>query len=146
MNKLFISIVLIFVVVAGTLLFQASRTGTSDVRLPSDLSTRAANTPINRIRVAGKVADLPIDYRVEPTIELRFSIEDPGTGAKKPGVVPVVYNGVKPDMFASGRDVIIDGDFEGGTLIATKLLTQCPSKYQAPNPGQLYNPGTSQKP
>lgn len=122
----------LFFVVAGALVFQASQSGTSTVLMPSELAAHA-NTPMSRIRVAGRVTALPVDYKVEPAIELKFSIEDPGTVAdKKPGVVPVVYNGIKPDMFAAGRDVIIDGDFVGGVLTANKLLTQCPSKYEAP--------------
>lgn len=138
-NKLFISLVLVFIVVAGALVFQASQEGTSSVILPSDLATRATES-LPRIRVGGRVANLPVEYRVEPTIELKFSIEDPGANAaaKRPGTIPVIYNGIKPDMFASGRDVIIDGDFNGGTLTANKLLTQCPSKYEAPSAEKMY--------
>ncbi len=139
MNKLFISLVVVFIVVAAALVFQASQEGTSSVILPSDLAAKPAET-MNRIRVGGRVADLPYEYRVEPTIELKFSIEDPGSNPsmKRPGTVPVIYNGIKPDMFAAGRDVIIDGDFSGGTLTANKLLTQCPSKYEAPSADKLY--------
>jgi cytochrome c-type biogenesis protein CcmE len=82
---------------------------------------------------------MPIDYKVEPAIELKFSIEDPGNKPdKRAGVVPVVYAGIKPDMFAPGRDVIIDGDFDGSVLTATKLLTQCPSKYEPPSADKAY--------
>ncbi|MBN8551114.1 MAG: cytochrome c maturation protein CcmE [Deltaproteobacteria bacterium] len=139
MNKLFISIVLVFVVVAGALVFQASQEGTSSVILPSALAANSA-VDMKRIRVGGRVAALPVDYRVEPTIELKFSLEDPGSNpaTKHPGIIPVVYSGIKPDMFAPGRDVIIDGDFTGGTLTAHKLLTQCPSKYEAPSAETMY--------
>lgn len=138
-NKLFISLVLVFVVIAGALVFQASQEGTSAVVLPSDLAARSSES-LSRIRVGGRVAALPVEYKVEPSIELRFSIEDPGSNpeSKRPGTIPVVYNGIKPDMFATGRDVIIDGDFSGGTLTANKLLTQCPSKYEAPSAETLY--------
>jgi cytochrome c-type biogenesis protein CcmE len=50
-------------------------------------------------------------------------------------VVPVVYQGLKPDMFAAGRDVLIDGDYVGGVIKAAKLQTQCPSKYEPVAPG-----------
>jgi len=138
LNKLFISLVVVFVVVAGALVFQASQEGTSTVILPSELASSSAN-PRSRIRVAGRVAALPVEYKVEPSIELKFNIEDPGSGTvKRSGTVPVVYNGIKPDMFATGRDVIIDGDFNGGTLTANKLLTQCPSKYEPPSVEKMY--------
>jgi cytochrome c-type biogenesis protein CcmE len=148
MNRVFISLVLGVATIAGLSIFQMTRTTVSTVYLPSELAPRI-NSSIERIRVAGRVADLPIDYRVEPIVELRFSIQDPPekkddsaavTMAEVPAaaVVPVVYQGVKPDMFAPGRDVIIDGHLENGQLVAVKLLTQCPSKYEAPKPVEHY--------
>ncbi len=53
-------------------------------------------------------------------------------------LVPVVYQGLRPDMFEAGRDVIIDGEFKDGVVIASSLLTQCPSKYEAPSPEGKY--------
>ena len=64
---------------------------------------------------------------------MRFGIEDPGTGGG--GLIAVVYRGVRPDMFAVGRDVIMDGDYYNGTFTAANLLTQCPSKYEPPKAG-----------
>jgi cytochrome c-type biogenesis protein CcmE len=38
----------------------------------------------------------------------------------------------KPDMFADGRDVIVEGKLTpSGEITATQVLTSCPSKYQA---------------
>ena len=132
MNRIFISLLIVIVAVAGLLLFQASKDGTSVVMRPSVLAASPADAVLNRIRVVGRVASLPIDYQVEPEIKLTFSIHDPGPAE---GVtIPLVYRSLKPDMFAPGRDVIIDGEFQGGILTAQKLLTQCPSKYEPPLP------------
>lgn len=117
------------------MIFQATRRGTSTVMLPSALAAQPEGKRLTRIRVAGRVAPAAIDYRVEPPIQLKFSIEDPGTGK---GTIPVVYNGFKPDMFAVGRDIIIDGEFEEGKVIAHKLQTQCPSKYEPPSVESMY--------
>jgi cytochrome c-type biogenesis protein CcmE len=38
-------------------------------------------------------------------------------------------------MFQAGRDVLIDGDFKDGKIVAAKLQTQCPSKYEPAVPG-----------
>jgi cytochrome c-type biogenesis protein CcmE len=38
-------------------------------------------------------------------------------------------------MFAEGRDVIIEGRYENGTLHAQQIMTSCPSKYE-PKPGE----------
>lgn len=131
MGKIFLSIVALFVVIAGVLVFQATRGTRSLVFMPSELLHDAPSGSLERIRLAGRVIE-PISYSMEPKLELRFSVEDP----KNPqGSVPVVYQGIKPDMFTAGRDVIIDGDYESGTVQASKLLTQCPSKYEPPVPG-----------
>lgn len=133
MNKVFYSIIVVFVVLCGLLLFQASQTGTSVVLMPSEVIAKSRfQKSIPRIRVAGRVTTENVSYVVEPSFELKFSVEDP----KNPqGALPVVYQGIKPDMFAAGRDVIIDGEFRAGALQASKLLTQCPSKYEPPTPG-----------
>ena len=58
---------------------------------------------------------------------LRFTLRDvAGTAA-----VPVVYTGSVPDLFARGRDVVVSGQLENGTFVATRdsLVTKCPSKY-----------------
>jgi cytochrome c-type biogenesis protein CcmE len=108
------------------------------VLLPSALAAEPVDAIVTRIRVAGRVSADPIEYVVAPRFELKFAVLDPGSKATGPGVLRVVYRGVKPDMFAPGRDVIMDGNFSGGVLEATKLLTQCPSKYEAPKPTDQY--------
>jgi cytochrome c-type biogenesis protein CcmE len=47
--------------------------------------------------------------------------------------VPVVYTGSVPDLFASGRDIVVDGTLENGTFVAKpdSMVTKCPSKYTA---------------
>ncbi len=75
----------------------------------------------------------PIEYQTEPRMVLRFGVEDPKDGNGT--VAAVVYENLKPDMFAAGRDVLIDGDYVGGVIKAAKLQTQCPSKYEPAMPG-----------
>jgi len=37
----------------------------------------------------------------------------------------------KPDMLAENRDVIVEGKLgAGGVIIASQVMTSCPSKYQ----------------
>jgi cytochrome c-type biogenesis protein CcmE len=45
--------------------------------------------------------------------------------------VPVVYKGSVPDLFKTGREVVVDGRMERGTFVAVPntLVTKCPSKY-----------------
>src|SRR5690606_19121203 len=137
-----VSIVITFVVIAGRLLFQASQTATATVYVPSQLSAQGQDVVLRRVRLGGKVADLPVQYVVEPEFELRFMIEDSVPEGESPAEsvarVPVVYRGVKPDMFAPGRDVILDGEYVHGEFVASSLLTQCPSKYEPPHVAEMY--------
>ena len=132
MGRVFAVLVTAFILIGGALVYQAARQGTSLVLVPSDLLSPAHAKGMSRIRVGGRVADLPIEYQVEPKAELKFSIHDSGKADEK--FVNVIYAGLKPDMFAAGRDVIIDGEWVDNKLVASKLLTQCPSKYEPPQP------------
>jgi cytochrome c-type biogenesis protein CcmE len=58
---------------------------------------------------------------------LRFMLRDRKSAAK----VPVVYKGSVPDLFKTGREVVVDGTLRNGTFVAVPntLVTKCPSKY-----------------
>jgi cytochrome c-type biogenesis protein CcmE len=79
------------------------------------------------LRVAGRVGANSVSWNAA-TLDLKFRLanfeDDDG--------VEVVYNGVLPDMFAEGRDVIVEGSYaHQGAFHARTLLTACPSKYEA---------------
>jgi cytochrome c-type biogenesis protein CcmE len=82
------------------------------------------------LRVAGRVRAGSIDWDAK-TLALRFAIGAFDEGGSVGPAVPVAYTGIKPDMFADGRDVIIEGRYREGTIHADKVLTSCPSKYEA---------------
>lgn len=137
MNRIFFILVGAVAVGALLLMVQASQSGTSQVFTPGELLARTPEESIPRLRIAGKIsAQVPISYVTEPSAELRFSIENPS--GETNGSVPVVYRDLKPDMFSAGRDVIIDGEFSGGVITASSLLTQCPSKYEPPSAEKQY--------
>ena len=76
------------------------------------------------IRVAGPVTADPIQWDVRH-LSLTFHI---GAGEAR---LPVQYKGVKPDMFQAGVNVIVEGRIgRDGILMASILMTSCPSKYQ----------------
>lgn len=139
-NRLFLNIIIIFSLIAAIAIYFATQGSAASMALPSDLPKILENSgrsEIRRIKVAGRVsADTEIKYTVEPQIELVFGIENPpkSTETHSNVHIPVIYKGLKPDMFAAGRDVIVEGEFKDGTLYANNLMTQCPSKYEAPLP------------
>ena len=76
------------------------------------------------IRVAGQVTADPIQWEARQ-LSLAFRI---GEGEAR---LPVQYTGVKPDMFQTGVTVIVEGRIgRDGVLMASTLMTSCPSKYQ----------------
>jgi cytochrome c-type biogenesis protein CcmE len=93
------------------------------------------------IQLAGRTGTVSLVGRVvgKPTGDafaggLRFRLRD----VKDPAgpTVPVVYTGAVPDLFATGRDIVIDGKLVNGTFVAAPgtMVTKCPSKYSASKP------------
>lgn len=97
------------------------------------------------VRIAGRVS--PGDIKWDPnSLTLSFSIvpPPPQDGAKiepvsmhPPKQIKVICNGQpKPDMFAAGRDVIVEGHLVGHNFVrADQVMTSCPSKYQPKKAG-----------
>jgi cytochrome c-type biogenesis protein CcmE len=82
------------------------------------------------LRIAGRVRAGSIDYDAK-TLHLRFQLAGFADAAQADASVPVAFTGIKPDMFADGRDVIVEGRYTDGVLRANQVLTSCPSKYEA---------------
>lgn len=81
------------------------------------------------VRVAGRVRNGTVRWDAR-TLDLAFDLGDFEEASDL--MVPVTYNGLLPDMFAEGRDVIVEGRYDGGgTFRAHTVLTSCPSKYEA---------------
>lgn len=79
------------------------------------------------VRIAGRVAEGSMDWDAG-TRDLHFQLDD----IEHDGVVTVHFNGLLPDMFSEGRDVIVEGPATGGEVFeASQVLTSCPSKYEA---------------
>ncbi|HSU91013.1 MAG TPA: cytochrome c maturation protein CcmE [Sporolactobacillaceae bacterium] len=117
---------------------------TSEYYLTVDeVSARQAELGRDPIRVAGRVKPGTISW--EPnTLTLKFVIvpipDAPAATPVRPVSVkavdsvsfPVFCEGQpKPDMLAENRDVIVEGKLTaGGVIIASQVMTSCPSKYQ----------------
>ena len=90
-------------------------------------------------QLAGKTGEVSLVGRVigTPTGDphgagLRFTLED--IEGKQKEQVTVVYKGSVPDLFRTGRDLVVTGTRHAdGTFVTTpgSMITKCPSKYQA---------------
>jgi cytochrome c-type biogenesis protein CcmE len=78
-----------------------------------------------KVQLVGKVVGAPSGDA--HGAGLRFTVRD----VKGAATVAVLYHGTVPDLFRSGRDVVMQGRLRDGTFVATpnSLLTKCPSKY-----------------
>ena len=78
-----------------------------------------------RVRLAGKVADEGVETH-PGLMTARFDL----LGAERR--VAVAYEGVIPDMFKPGCNVVLEGSRDAaGVFQADTMMTKCASKYQA---------------
>ncbi len=108
-------------ILAGALVY-TSFSASTEASTPSQLITSAE--PGRSYELTGKVVKDSVTRGDE---RLRFSVRDrDGTAS-----VPVVYEGVVPDPFREGREVIVSGQLRDGAFIAERdsLITKCPSKF-----------------
>ena len=97
--------------------------GTPSVK-PSQLADQTGS-----LSLVGQVVGRPTgDANAEG---LRFRLRD----VKDPSspTVLVIYKGSVPDLFAPGRDLVVEGELRNGTFVAAPgtMVTKCPSKYTA---------------
>jgi cytochrome c-type biogenesis protein CcmE len=109
------------VLLAGALVY-TSFTASTEASTPSDVLAGAE--PGRSYELTGKVARDSVQRDGD---RLRFAIRDRDGSAS----VPVVYEGVVPDPFREGREVIVSGELQKGTFVAERdsLVTKCPSKF-----------------
>ncbi|HEX5583772.1 cytochrome c maturation protein CcmE, partial [Gaiella sp.] len=112
-------------VLAVFLLYTSLAGGGTPSVSPSELASKTGE-----VALAGKVVGTPTG---DPHgAGMRFVVEDIDGSSKQR--VTVLYKGSVPDMFRTGRDVVVTGTQQAGGTFVTKpgsMITKCPSKYQA---------------
>jgi cytochrome c-type biogenesis protein CcmE len=106
---------------AGALVY-TSFSAATEAATPSQLVASA--DPDRFYELTGKVVDGSVERSGE---SMRFAVRDRAGST----AIPVVYEGVVPDPFREGREVIVEGRVRDGTLVAERdsLVTKCPSKF-----------------
>jgi cytochrome c-type biogenesis protein CcmE len=107
-------------VLAVFLLYTSIAGGGTPVVRPSQLAGHHG-----RVSLMGQVVGTPSGDA--HAAGKRFQLRD----VKGATTVMVVYKGSVPDLFKTGRDVVVDGRLRNGVFIAVPdtLVTKCPSKY-----------------
>jgi cytochrome c-type biogenesis protein CcmE len=90
----------------------------------SEFTDRSTELYDTNVRVAGKIADSPINWSAED-LELRFTITEGGD------TLMVIYHGAKPSSFKVGSNIVVEGKYHSdGIFRASQLIMKCPSKYE----------------
>ena len=77
------------------------------------------------VRVAGNVADAPVEWNAED-IELLFTLTEGGRN------MTVIYNGAQPAGFKAGSTILAEGKYGSDDIFrASQIIMKCPSKYES---------------
>jgi cytochrome c-type biogenesis protein CcmE len=145
--RFFIGVSLIAAAI-GYLIYSSIRTTSEYYLTVPEVAARQSELGGQAIRVAGRVK--PGNIAWDPnSLTLKFEIapipdvDANGAPVKPVSAVasdvasePVSFRVVaagepKPDMFAPGRDVIVEGKLDAdGSIAASQVMTSCPSKYK----------------
>ena len=135
---------LVIVGAVAALIYTAARETSAYFLTMDEYAADASAHSGKQLRLAGRVTDGSVRWDPK-TLDLEFAMQ-PIPPKKEKGatnvaetappppanaVLTVKYNGILPDMFAEGRDVIVEGRVTNQVFVADTLLTTCPSKYEA---------------
>jgi cytochrome c-type biogenesis protein CcmE len=110
-----------FAVLLATGLVYTSFNASSEAREPSELATAA---PGKTYEMTGKVVPGSIEER---GTGIAFEVRDRDGSAS----IPATYDGVVPDPFRGGREIVLKGTVVDGVFVGETdtLVTKCPSKF-----------------
>jgi len=122
-RKIRLIVALSAAVLLAVALIYTSFSASTEAKQPSEILNAS---PDSSYDLTGVVVPGSIHYRAS---ELNFRVADRDDRKVS---IPVRYTGEVPDPFRDGREVIVTGKVEDGTLIAERdsLVTKCPSKFQ----------------
>jgi cytochrome c-type biogenesis protein CcmE len=120
-RKIRLGVALSVAVLLAVALVYVSFSASDQTKEPSQILTA---TPGQKFEMNAKVIPKSVRHEGET---LKFEVEDRNGG----GAMPVSYQGVVPDPFRGGREIVLTGAVENGTFVGEpeSLITKCPSKF-----------------
>jgi cytochrome c-type biogenesis protein CcmE len=120
-RKIRLGVALCVAVLLGVALIYVSFSASDQTKEPSQILTAS---PGQKFEMNAKVIPKSVRHDGET---LKFEVEDRNGG----GAMPVSYQGVVPDPFRGGREIVLTGAVENGTFVGEpeSLITKCPSKF-----------------
>lgn len=125
MPKKFVVGISIIVLGIGYFMFAGVSKGTAYYVTVEELSLKSDSYVGERLRMGGLVLEGSITSDIRK-LDVNFKIH------QNEHVIDVFYNGITPDMFQDGSEVILEGSYtEEGVFVADVLMAKCPSKYES---------------
>ncbi len=121
-RKIRLGVALSVAVLLAVALVYVSFSASDQTKEPSEILTSAAG---QKFEMNATVVPKSVRHEGET---LKFEVEDREGGA----TMPVSYQGVVPDPFRGGREIVLTGARESdGTFVGEpeSLITKCPSKF-----------------
>lgn len=117
----------ILIAAAALIVFGWLTIGTEEEEVPyvsiAELQEHQDTWKQQRFRLGGLVEAGSIVYSAD-----RLSVDFVMVQGDKG--LPVHYSGLTPDLFKDDAEVIIEGEYRNGVLLADNLMTKCASRYE----------------
>ena len=120
-RKIRLGVALCVAVLLGVALIYVSFNASDQTKEPSQILSAS---PGQKFEMNATVVPKSVKHDGET---LKFEVEDRNGGE----TMPVSYQGVVPDPFRGGREIVLTGAVENGTFVGEpeSLITKCPSKF-----------------
>jgi len=118
-----IAITLIAVAILGYLVYTGIRDTMVYYLTVNQLIEQGPQSSDGGVRVGGKVHEGSVTWDPK-ALRLKFVMGSENVS------IPVFYQGVVPDSFKQGREVIVEGIYADGVFTASQIMPTCPSKYE----------------
>jgi cytochrome c-type biogenesis protein CcmE len=115
----------IILIAVAYLLYLSFGSSVSYYLTVSEFYDRSSELVDTNIRLAGIVADTPIEWNADK-VELTFTLTEGGKD------MTVIYHGAQPSGFTEGTSILAEGKYGAdGIFRASQLILKCPSKYES---------------
>lgn len=125
LNVKLLTVAAVLLLTVGFLVYNALGSSMKYFVTVGELQASGKDLTGQQLRVGGNVQPGSIQHDGFGG-DLRFTLTDGSS------TIPVVYSGTVPDIFSEQVEVVAEGKIgPDGTLVASQLLTKCPSRFTA---------------
>jgi cytochrome c-type biogenesis protein CcmE len=143
-----VATVLVFAGTVAYLLNSSMKAGAEYYKHVDEVTSNADAWRSKKLQVHGNVVAGSIE-QAKGTLLYRFKIES--RAPRPPAVISATYNGLVPDTFKDGAEVVAKGTLTADnqlSVVPDGIMAKCPSKYEADKnapPAKPISPGVAQK-